>query len=297
MPKGCCTCQDDNKEIPEPVIMKDDNQSPKFKELIERVNREKQTNPNLILSLNRFEKLIEQNRTTAPALPVPKRAASTGSSSSSNGSSSSSDSEDITPMDISKPSFRTVNRKGIKVSKPAKPIKTGTFVFLPYKSEGRKTRNSSDPLLNVAKEMQRNRFINRSGHINLIEEQYDVRINMITSKTSQIVIDALENAKKGLDKLTIHNKKQTMEMSEKQDGEWVLLRSKKPEKKTKSTNIEQALEDLTSRWESCLTITKRGRDEQVDSGDESDHSSDWSRKRRTRVTRGRPTYFSARSRK
>jgi hypothetical protein len=114
---------------------------------------------------------------------------------------------------------------------------------------------------------------------------------MITKKTNQQVTEALENAKKGLDKLTIHNKKQTMKMSEKQDGEWILVRSKKPEKQKKSTNIDKALEDLTSRWESCLTISKRERDER-------DDSSHWSRKKpRTTSTHRRPFSYSVKSKK
>jgi hypothetical protein len=256
MPNRCCTCHDENKDIMESVMMKEENQCTKLKNLIERVNREKQTNPKLILSLNRFENLIEQNRGPAPVLSVQKRAPS---SSSSEDSSSSSDSEDTIPMEISKPSVR--DRK-----KPPKPIKNGTFLFLPYETKSKTTRKDSNSLLDVAKTLQRNRFIGRLGHIGLLEKQYDVRINMITPKTSQQVTEALENAKKGLDKLTIHNKNQTMKMSEKKDGEWILIRSKKPQKQTNSTtNIEKALEDLTSKWESCLTITKRENDESHDS--------------------------------
>lgn len=270
MPKACCTCDNENKETIESVIMKEENQFMKLKNLIERVNREKQANPNLILSLNRFENLIEQNRAAALIMPEPipvqeseKSSSSSGgnSSSSDDSSSTSSDEEDITPMEISKPPVRFT--KKVPKTKTPKSIKTGTFLFLPYGSEAKKNpRKNSDSLLDVAKKLQCSRFIGRKGHIPLLEKQYDVRINMITQKTSEQVTKALENAMKGLNQLTIHNTKKSIELSEKQAGEWVLIRPKKPQNPTNEANIEQVLDDLTNRWESCLNISKRNNDEE-----------------------------------
>jgi hypothetical protein len=286
MPSKCCTCNDENKETIKSVIMKEENQFTKLRNLNERVNREKETNPKLILSLNRFKNIIEGNQGPAPvlseSLSVPKQeesrsssddgSSSSGDSSSSSGdSSSSSDSEDFIPMEICNSPVRYRKKHYQKIYKTPKPIKNGTFLFLPYaceKKTGRKKSNSS--LLDVAKELQRRRFISRNGHIAVLEKQYGVRINMITPKTSEQVIEALENAKKGLDKLTIHDKKESMRMSEKHEGEWVLIRSKKPQNQTNTANMEELLDDLTNRWENCLNIKKRKNDE-ADSSDDSVH--------------------------
>jgi hypothetical protein len=308
MPSKCCTCNDESKETIEPVVMKEENQLIKLKNLIERVNREKQSNSKLILSLNRFEHLIEENRSSAPVpseiVSVHNREKvsalsddSTSSadyeeqavvSSSSDDSCSSSDSEDdlprkhqtkpikvvfksssctssspdVTPMEVSKPSVRS--------GKKQKPIKNGTFLFLPYTFEGKAARNKTDSLLEVAKKLQRSRFIGRNGHAGMLEKQYDVRINMITPKTSKQVTEALEKAKQGLENLTIRNRKESMILSEKQEGEWVLVRSKKPLNQTNTADIDQLLDDLTNRWETCLQIKKRKCDE-ADNSDDSNH--------------------------
>jgi hypothetical protein len=269
IPSKCCTCHEENKEPIEPVIMKEENQFVKLTNLIERVNREKQTNPKLILSLNRFENLIDKNRVSAPVLSESSAVQKQNESNSSSAdSSSSSDSEDITPMEISKPPVRYRKKQKQKVQKPPKPIKNGTFLFLPYAREGKTGRKESNSLIDVAKTLQLSRFIGRNGHIAVLEKQYGVRINIITPKTSEQVTKALENAKNGLDKLTIHNKKTSMTMAEKQEGEWVLIRSKKPQNQTNTTDIEQLLDDLTNQWETCLKIRKRKSDE----ADNSDNS-------------------------
>jgi hypothetical protein len=298
MPNKCCTCNDENKETIEPVIMKEENQFIKLKDLIERVNREKQTNPKLILSLNRFENLINEHRGPPPllseSLSIPKQKKNHSSSdsdsedeskiknsiktrmivdsSSSDGSSSSSDDEDITPMEITKSVVRRGRQQNQKVQKPSKPIKNGTFLFLPYYTKTSMKGKKPDPLVDVAKTLLLNRFIGRNGHIASLEKQYGVRINMITPKTSKQVMNALEDAKKGLQKLTIRNQNGSSTVPESQEGEWVLVRSKKPQKQTNTTDFEQALDDLTNRWESCLHIKKRN-------GDEADNSDDSTRKR------------------
>jgi hypothetical protein len=328
MPSKCCTCNDESKETIEPVIMKEENQLIKLKNLIERVNREKQSNSKLILSLNRFEHLIEENRSPDPVTSelvsghnqekisvlsddsissidyqelapskhqvkserVDFSSSSDVSSSASHASSSSSDSEDdlprkhqtkpikivfnlssctssshVTPMEVSKPNVRS--------GKKQKPIKNGTFLFLPYTFEGKAARKKTDSLLEVAKKLQRSRFIGRNGHVVALEKQYDVRINMITPKTSNQVTEALEKAKQGLENLTIRNQKESMILSEKQEGEWILVRSKKPLNQTNTANIDQLLDDLTNRWETCLQIKKR-------KSDEADNSDDSNQKRK-----------------
>ncbi|CAF4727548.1 unnamed protein product, partial [Rotaria magnacalcarata] len=76
--------------------MKEQNELPKLKQLIERINRENQTNPKLVLSLNLLISLIEKNR--SPTLVSSKQ-----NSSSSSNSDSSTRSEDNSPMDVSRP--------------------------------------------------------------------------------------------------------------------------------------------------------------------------------------------------
>jgi hypothetical protein len=220
-------------------------------------------NSKLISSFNRFAITIDENRGPAPvlaeSLSVQKQE-----------ESCSSDDEDITPMEISKPSVRYRKKQNQKIQKPSKPIKNGTFLFLPYPHEAKTGRKNSNSLFDVAKTLQRSRFINPKGHIGVLEKQYGVRINMITPKTSQQITEALENAKKGLDQLTIHNSKKSLTMSEQQEGEWVLIRAKKPAHQTDATDIEQLLDELTNRWETCMNIRKRGNDE-ADNSDESVH--------------------------
>ena len=264
LPNKCCTCNDENKETTESVIMKEENQLMKLNDLIERVNREKQMNSKLYSSLNRFENLIEKYRGPASqsielkSVPTPKNLRRPRLFKDS----SSSDSEDSTSMEISE---TPAGRKKQQNQKISKSIKNGTFLFLPYANEDKMKRKHSDPLLDVAKKLQRDRFIARDGHISQLEKQYNVRINMITNKTSENVTEALERAKKGLENLTIRNKNKAVVLAEKQEGEWVLVRSKKPPNQTNIDDFEQALDDLTNRWESCLTIKKR-------KGDEADNS-------------------------
>ena len=305
MPNKCCTCNDENKETIETVIMKEENQFMKLKNLIERVNREKQTNPKLILSLNRFENFINEHRSPTPllseslsvskhkknhSLSVDNSSSSDSASedesriqnsiktrrivrsSSSDESSSSSDDEDIMPMEITKSVVRRGRQQNQKVQIPSKPIKNGTFLFLPYNTKNTTKGKKPDPLVDVAKTLLLKRFIGRNGHIASLEKQYGVRINMITPKTSKQVMNALEDAKKGLENLTIRNQNGSSTVSESHEGQWVLVRSKKPQKKTNPTDFEQALDDLTNRWESCLHIKKRN-------GDEADNSNDSTRKR------------------
>jgi hypothetical protein len=250
MPNKCCTCKDEIKETTEPAVMKGENQFIKLQNLIDRVHREKQTNPKLLLSLNRLEHLVEENRTPASLsseISQQKSPNDSSSSSDSDDRSSSSDSEDVIPMETSKPIKGRRKQPNGKVQKPAKPVKSGTFLFLPYASKGKTKGKHQDSLVDVAKKLQRNRFIGPNGYISLLEKQYDVRINMITPKTSKQGMEALENAKKGLENLTIYNPNRSVPISDKQEGEWVLVRSKKAQNQTNKVDFEQALDALTTQ--------------------------------------------------
>ncbi|CAF1427467.1 unnamed protein product [Rotaria magnacalcarata] len=216
MPRQCCKCNDENQQTVEPAVMKEQNELPKLKQLIERINRENQTNPKLVLSLNLLISFIEKNR--SPTLVSSKQ-----NSSSSSNSDSSTGSEDNSPMDVSRPIFTRGGKPGRKTLKPSRKtprslekIKCGTFVFCHTKN----------------------------------------------------VTEALDNAMKGFENLKIHNHLETIQNAEQKLGEGVLIRSKKPQKETKSADVQQALEDLMNRWESCLKVEKRERDDDSDSGKE-----------------------------
>ncbi|CAF3024286.1 unnamed protein product [Rotaria sp. Silwood2] len=179
-----------------------------------------------------------------------------------NHSSSSSSSKDGSPP-LSSTNSSSPSDSDHKT--PRKSIKNGTFLFLPYNFDHKAKTGRSDNLLEVAKELQRKQFIVCNGRFSILEKQYGVRINMITSKTSKQITDALENAKKGLENLKIRNQEETIRKSENLEGEWVLIRSKKLQSQTKPADMEQALDDLINRWENCLKIKKRSYDKQDDS--------------------------------
>ncbi|UJR37243.1 hypothetical protein I4U23_029952 [Adineta vaga] len=277
MPYKCCTCKEQVDEVIKPIILDELCNSIKLNDLIKKINREKELDAKLLLSMNRFQKLVVEN---LPKVVVDKSLESQDSvveesenkpkrivlDSSSNSDSSSSESEDITPMDTSKfvvvysrgKSLSHSERRGkTKVKKPPKSIKSGTFMFLPYIFKDKKAKRNQDPLIEVAKSLQRSRFINKNGHFHVLEDQYNARINMITKKTSKQIIGALESAKQGLENLKIYNKKETLEISAKEDGEWILVRSKKQPSQTNTNNIDDLLEEITNRWMSTLTIEKR----------------------------------------
>ncbi|CAF1326015.1 unnamed protein product [Rotaria sordida] len=286
MPRQCCTCHNENEEIIEiRVITNEENELTKLKNLIERVNQEKQANPKLILSLNILENLIEKNRSSIPLSSKPssikkqKRRKPSFDHSNSSSSSSSDDSSSSSSSTTSSSSLSSITSSSSSSSTTSssssdanhktsmKPIKNGTFLFLPYTLDHKTKKRNSDSLLEVAKELQCKRFIGPNGHFSLLEKQYNVRINMITSNTSKQVTDALENAKKGLENLKIRNQEETMGKSENLEGEWVLIRSKKSQNQTKPDDIEQVLDDLINRWENCLKVKKRSFDKEDDSDD------------------------------
>ncbi|CAM2725685.1 unnamed protein product [Rotaria socialis] len=266
MPRQCCKCNDENQQTVELAVMKGQNELPKLKQLIERINREKQTNPKFVLSLNLLISFIEKNR--SPTLVSSKQ-----SSSSSSNNDSSAGSKDNSPMNVSRPISTRGGKPGRQTCKPSRKtpeslekIKSGTFVFLPYVGQVKKQEKRKSYYEILANHLQLQRFISRNGHIPELENQYGVRINIITKKTRRNVTQALDNAMKGFENLKIHNHLETIENAQQKLGEWVLIRSKKPQKETKSPSVQQALEDLMNRWESCLKVEKRERDDDSDSG-------------------------------
>ncbi|CAF2196477.1 unnamed protein product [Rotaria magnacalcarata] len=245
MPRQCCKCNDENQQTVEPAVMKEQNELPKLKQLIERINRENQTNPKLVLSLNLLISFIEKNR--SPTLVSSKQ-----NSSSSSNSDSSTGSEDNSPMDVSRPIFTRGGKPGRKTLKPNRntpksfeKIKSGTFVFLPYVGQVKKKEKHKSCYEILANHLQLQRFMSRNGHIPQLEKQYG-----------------------GFENLKIHNHLETIQNAEQKLGEWVLIRSKKTQKETKPADVQQALEDLMNRWESCLKVEKRERDDDSDSGKE-----------------------------
>ncbi|CAF0839366.1 unnamed protein product [Adineta ricciae] len=266
MPFKCCTCREEVHEIPKPVILANAGDLPELNNLIEKVNREKDTDVKLLLSLNRFQDLIVEAQSTVSletsvnttndddnsSESKPKRIVF----SSSDENDSSSESED---MVLEPPRTNRKSRQPAKSrkSKPAKQIKSGVFVYLPYEFKNAKAKGNADVLTEIAKSMQKKRFINKNGHFPILEREYNACISMITKKTSQGVTDAFETAKRGLENLKIHNRDASLQMAENQDGEWVLIRAKKASDSTNGDNIDQLLDEITSRWASSLKIEKR----------------------------------------
>lgn len=244
------------------VMIKDDHQIAKLKDLIERIEREKDLNPKLILSFNRFVRLIEQNR---GAVVVVKPQVSAEKPKRMN---SVSDLDDDDRMDTSRSGIRPA-KKSIKTKK-SKPVTNGTFVFLPYKSDGKNSEENADSYLILARNLQRNGFVGRRGAGVVLANKYGVKISMINTKTSDSVTQALENAKKGFDQLTIHDKKQTLPLSETQAGEWVLIQPKKSSKRSKNLKMDKVVDDLIDRWGKSFRISKRP----VDDDDEDSNYSE-----------------------
>ncbi|CAF4878436.1 unnamed protein product [Rotaria sp. Silwood1] len=106
---------------------------------------------------------------------------------------------------------------------------------------------NNDVALEAVKKSQRGRFIGRHGYIALLEEQYNVHINMITPETSAQITKTLENAKAQQGSVTIHNR---IDLSEGDEGEWILVRPKICEKQADTVDYEVLLDELTNRWKS-----------------------------------------------
>ncbi|CAF1010540.1 unnamed protein product [Rotaria magnacalcarata] len=248
MPHQCCTCANVDNQTLITVILDDTDKLVNLKKLTDQIDRDKNCNPKLIQSLNKFKNLISKNRTSDSNLLLNIEL--------SNDSSSSRNSR--TPVE---------RRQSKLKAKPKKIAKTGKFVFLPYKSE-----DLSQETLPVddAKRLQRGRFIGRKGYIALLETEHDVCINMITSSTSEQIAKMLQNAKKGVGNVKLHNQKH---LSEKENGEWILVRPKNSKGQIKKgiDDLEELLNEITNRWERSMKITKRKREEKYDDDDDDDH--------------------------
>jgi hypothetical protein len=215
------------------VLIHDNYNLKNLQNLIDQINRDKTTNPLLVLSLNRLENFIKENRGPAPEISEPK-------------------------LDIytrKNRHFDTRMDTGKRISKqqkePPKPLKSGTFVFLPYKFE---EQPKSIILLVNAKKLQRGRFIGRNKYLASIEKQHNVYINMLTITTTEQIRHTLNNAKAGIGNVKIHNQE---DLTDKEDGEWILVRQKKNEDQTNTTDFEALLNELKNRWDSFLNVQKR----------------------------------------
>ncbi|CAF1121999.1 unnamed protein product [Rotaria sordida] len=243
MPRQCCTCNNVDNQTLINVLIDDKDKLINLKNLINQIDRDKKSNPKLVLSLNLLENIIKENRILDSKL----LSTSTVDNhiSKLDDDNDSSKSEDDHRMDIGR---RRISRKR---TKSPKPLKDGKFLFLPYKFE-----NKSDFSLSVdaSKTKQRGRFIGRNGYITSLEKQHHVCINMITSKTTEQVTKTLKNAKAGIGNIKIHN---LQDLSKQDDGEWILVRQKKGENQTNTVDIETLLDELTNRWESFFNIQKR----------------------------------------
>ncbi|CAF1326855.1 unnamed protein product [Adineta steineri] len=234
MPKSCCTCNNIDNVVIKSCLIHDKDKLINLQKLINQINQDKHNNPKLILALNGLENFINENQVNSFSNPLPIT--------HTQSSIEFSDSEDSQPMNT--------DRSLVKKQKnPPKPLKDGTFLFLPYNFDN---KSNSIPVLKADKDKQRGRFIGRNGYITSLEKQKSVCINMITPSTSEQIKRTLSYAKEQVGNVKIHNPK---DISKSDDGEWILVRMDKT--KTNTGNIEDVLDDLNDRWESFLKIRKR----------------------------------------
>ena len=243
MPRQCCTCQGIEEFTLALVEIPDKNTLKNLQNLIDQIDRDKQNDPKLVLALNRLENFIKENRgpeltSTTTTTEVENRTRRR-SLSHSDDDDNNDDRMDVEVERVSQP------------KKPPRPLKTGIFLYLPYKFE--ETFQSSVSL-QLAQTLQRGRFFSREKYIQTVEDKHNVRINMITPSTSEQIKRTLENAKAGIGKVKIHNKE---EVSTEQDGEWILVREKKSEDHSEPIDLTAVLEELKGRWNGFLKVQKR----------------------------------------
>ncbi|CAF1168300.1 unnamed protein product [Rotaria sordida] len=233
MAHQCCTCSNLDNQTLISVVIDDKDKLTNLQKLIDQIHQDKKDNPKFILSLNRLENFIKENRVSDSNL----LSTSTIDNEINKPHNSLSKSQENLTIDTGIPIF-------LKINKPPKPFKNGKFLFLPYKFE---IKPSIHVPLEAIKQSQRGRFIGRKGYITSLEEQYNVCISMITPKTTAQVIKTLENAKAGKGSVTIHNR---IDLSEGEDGEWILVRPKKSEKQVNTIDFAALLDELINRWKS-----------------------------------------------
>ncbi|CAF3692714.1 unnamed protein product [Rotaria sp. Silwood1] len=249
MPRQCCTCNNLDNETLINVVIDDKDKFINLKKLINQIDRDKNINSKLSLSLNRLENIIKTNRILDSNL----LSTSTVDNHINKCHDDSTESDDDVRMDIDR--RRKISRKR---TKSPKPLKNGEFLFLPCKFDNNPQFTLAPE---TAKEKQRGRFIGRNGYIESLEKEHHVYINMITFKTTEQIKKTLKNAKAGVGNVKIHNQK---DLSEEQDGEWILIRQKKIEKLANTNDFQTILDELTNRWNSFLKIKKRKREDEND---------------------------------
>ncbi|CAF3766548.1 unnamed protein product [Rotaria sordida] len=247
--RQCCTCNNFDNQTLTTVVIDDKNKLISLENLIDQIDRDERSDPKLILSLNRLKNFIKEYRildTNILSTLTVDNEITHETKSESEGSK----------MDIGSPLCTDK-------TKLTKPLKSGKFLFLPYKFEN---KSNTDASLEVAKKLQRGRFIGHNGYIASLEKQHNVCINMITPKTTTQVKRTLESAKLGIGNVPIHNR---TDLSEIGNGEWILVRQKKKNRdKSNTVDFETLLDDLTDRWSIFLTIRKRKFDEESDEENE-----------------------------
>ncbi|CAF2905815.1 unnamed protein product [Rotaria sp. Silwood2] len=245
MSRQCCTCNNVDNQILTTVVTDDTVKLINLKKIIDQIDRDKDSDPKLILSLNQLENFIKENRildTNVLSTSIVDNEIKLCSQDSM--------------MDIDPP-LRT------DTTKQTKPLNNGKFIYLPYKFD---KKPDSDALLEVAKKLQRGRFISRNGYIASLEKEHNVCINMVTPKTTKKVKKTLEIAKAGIGNVSIHNR---TDLPEVENGEWILVRQKKKtEDKSTTVDFETLLDDLANQWTSFLKIRKRKFDEESDEENE-----------------------------
>lgn len=259
LPRQCCTCQDNESDTIDLVPMNendDDYQWMKVQNVRERINKIEPKDNHLIRSFNRLEKIIREYRAEIPMVTAEPNLIETNRKfrNRQRKNERSSSTSSLSDMESEKSESK---KKEAKKNGHPKKIKQGTFVFLPFTRKTTNKRNSGkgDSLLAVALSQQLKRFLGQKAHFGLLEKQFKMKIHVITPQTSPHINQALEDAKLGMTKLTIHNNKDALSASETEPGVWVLIRPKSAKVVEDMNNV---LEEITKRWSSCLTIEKRG---------------------------------------
>ncbi|CAF4514416.1 unnamed protein product [Rotaria sp. Silwood2] len=240
MPRQCCTCDNPDNQTLISVLIDDKDKLMNLKNLTDQIDRDKNNNSKLVLSLNRLENFIKENRMSHLNLL-----------STSTVDDDMNKSDDDSTVFEENQRMNTGKSKSRKETKSRRPLKNGTFLFLPYKFVDKPKLES---LLEAAKTLQRGRFIGRNGYISSLGKQHKVCIIMVTPETSEQVKRTLQNAKAGIGKVKIHNQKNLLDI---EDGEWILVRQKQMKYQADPIDFDALLDKLKKRWERFLKIQKR----------------------------------------
>lgn len=261
MPRKCCTCTDIDKLTLASLCIDDKDNLKKLQNLVDQVNRDKTSNPNIVLSLYQLGNFIKENCTSAPQ----------PSSTVSNTNRSPS------PI-MAHASDRLGKNRKQKLRNPkketVKSLKGGTLLFLPYKFEEKPKYGVA---MEAAKQLQRGRFLGRNKYIVSVEKEHHVRINMITPGTSAQIKQALTNAKEGKGNIKIANEDDYKTEGDEENGEWIFIRSKTNRTEVDVTAFVAVITELKKRWNDFLKIQKR-KIAESDNDDDDDESKKSSKK-------------------